>query len=221
MKFILSYDVETTGSRIGHNNLLAVGFVVAIFHNDKYEVLDSIEVHIENDVLVFGKGTKEFWDKNPEAFHAITQNTQDKKTCANLLIDFIKKYQQMAFDKKSTFIFLTDNAWFDNSWINWFLCTYGDDGYPIRYNYIDVDEFNEPKYMGLDKCVDLNQRIRAIKGDINQTDFNISNDTAPVPPIVPNEEHKYEHTPITDTKEIIQKYWEYCTSSKLYRKRSK
>ena len=213
MKYILSYDVETTGPRIGINNLLAVGLAVAKFDKNGYEFVDSIEVHIENEALIFDKGTCEFWGKNKEAFDKLTQGAIDKHICADMLIDFIKKYQQLAFDKQCEFLFLTDNCWFDNLWINWFLCVYGTDGYPLRYNYINVNEFNEPKYMALDKCIDLNQRVQAIKGDINQIEFNIK---------VPIEEHvSHDHTPVNDAKGIIQKYWQYMLSSKPYRKRVK
>ncbi len=126
----------------------------------------------------------------------------DMNTGINKIVDFIKKYQQLSIDNDYTYQILTDNSWFDETWISHYISLYSD-GYPLRHLYF------EDKYMNVSNCIDLNQRIQGIKNDCN-THMSIH---------VPYTEHvPHDHTPVNDAKGLFQKYFYYLIETTKIRK---
>lgn len=198
-KYIIqAFDIETSGPNIVLHNLLAVGIVTYEFSNNGCKFIDSLEVHIDGDI-VYDNSTKEFWNKNQDAFDNIMLNREDPSVCASKIINYLTKWQKCAIDKNINYRIITDNCWFDDTWLSYFLCKHN--GQPLRYNY-------HTGYMKTDNVIDINQRVQAIKSDCC-IDINlyIQNKTP------------HDHTPVSDAKGIVEKYYTYLSATKPYRKK--
>jgi hypothetical protein len=201
-KIVISFDIETAGHRLGYHSLLAIGMVATKVINYEYTFMESLEVHIHHDPIVFDSSTKEWWSKNEEAFNVLIQNTISPESASRQIVDFIKKYQQIAYEFDYNYQILTDNSWFDETWISHFICKYTEDGYPLRHLYF------QDSYMNVTNCIDLNQRIQALNNDCQLK----------IKFYVPHEEHvSHDHTPVNDAKGLMQKYVYYLRETKIRR----
>ena len=141
----------------------------------------------------YDPGTLEFWHKNQDAWDIVKSNTVPDTAAAAMLIAFIKRWQLYAIDNSLHFKTITDNCWFDDTFISWFLCKHG--GLPLRYNY----------YTGYTKVchmIDVNQRIDTFVSDM-------CGKLLPFTPSVP-----HDHTPVSDARGIVEKYVNYLLSVK-------
>ena len=197
-KYIIqSFDIETSGPNICNHNLLAVGIVTYEYSVKECRFIDSLEVHIDGEII-YDDSTKEFWNKNQESFNQIMINREDPQICADKMIDYLTKWQKHAIDKNIGYRIVTDNCWFDDTWLSYFLCKYG--GNPLRYNY-------HTGYIKTDNVIDINQRVQALKNDCHlNIDLYIENKTP------------HDHTPVNDARGIVEKYYKYLFETKPYRK---
>ena len=205
MKIIVAFDVETSGFNLINHDLMAVGLVAYKYNSQKNECLETLEVHIngplEDGQYRFDPITKaEFWNRNQKALDIIMIDRKSPEICAGDIIDFLIKYQQYAITHKGTFIFVTDNCWFDCTWLSYFLCKYDKRGQPIRQNYFTG-------YMPINNVIDISQCIRTIKSDIC-LNIDIKSDNTFTP---------HDHTPVNDAKGIAEKYFKYIKNTKMYR----
>ena len=116
------------------------------------------------------------------------------------MITFLKKWQTEAVDNKLAFKTITDNCWFDDTWISWFLCTYGVavGGQSLRYNYCSG-------YTKVAHMIDINQRV-ATDAQITLGHFK---STVP-----------HDHTPVADARGIVERYVHYMNALKNNWKRT-
>jgi len=208
-QYILGVDIETGGPILGTHPLLAIGFSVHYWNGNsnsnsksKLTLEDVIEVHMEADESCYEDDTLNWWKKQKDAWSVIKKDCVSDKEAAEKLVEFLKKWQKIAIDKGASFKIVTDNCWFDDTWVSWFLCVHGKDvgGLPLRNNY----------YTGYTKCsnmIDVNQRIQAASGDLN----------CPIGSFTPTVPH--DHTPVSDSRGIVEKYVNYMQVTAKYRNR--
>jgi hypothetical protein len=202
-----TFDIESSGPVVGKHSLLAVGITAYEFYfkGDKpiLNLLDTIEVHVFNDPIVYDEQTRQFWKENSESFNIINTNLIEKEIAAERLIDFIKNYQRLAIDNSYDYKIVTDNCWYDDTFLSWFLCVYGLDGLPLRYNYYTG-------YMKINQVIDLSQRINSLKIDANiELDISVPNQTP------------HDHTPVNDAKGLAEQYVKYIIATKQLKNHKK
>lgn len=182
---------------MGTHPLLAVGLCLYAWDGKDPEkglfLVDTCEVHIEGDLADYEEDTLQWWGQHPDAWEAIQKDTVDMKTAAGTLIEFIRKYQTQAAERKRPFKIVTDNCWFDDTWVSWLLCVHGKEygGLPLRYNYLHG-------YTGACDMIDITQRTHAIKADASIN----------MPAFTPSVQH--DHTPVADARGIAEKYAHYA-----------
>ncbi len=142
---------------------------------------------------------------------------KDRETpsvCADKIIDFLSKWQKHAIDNNLHYRLLTDNCWFDDTWLSYFLCKNSENGLPLRYNY-------HTGYMKIDNMIDLTQKINALTNDcclkINTKKDNTLTQSSPCDDLSLHTPH--DHTPVNDAKGIAERYYKYLTETQEYRKR--
>lgn len=198
-RYVMGIDIETGGPKLGYNPLLAVGLCIYKIDNMGMKLLAEIEVHFEGDIEKYDRKTIQFWKENPEAWEHVKSDCVSEEEGALKLIDFVKKWQKLAIDKKVDFYTITDNCWFDDTWISHLFSKYG--GYPLRHNYYSG-------YTRLSQVVDINQlmsgaRMCGIK--------------------IPKFEYEniHDHTPVNDAKKIVEKYYNFiCYTKKIQKYKS-
>lgn len=190
-RYILGFDIETGGPIIGKHPLLAVGMCMYYYKplktslSSNQELIYSIEVHIDAPLSSYDDATKrDFWEKNPEAWAKIRSATRSPEEAAYLLIEFIKKCQKKAIDDAIPLYTVTDNCWFDDTWLSSFLCGYG--GNPIRHNY--YTGFTPHPLM-----VDLNSLVNGYAYSGQKKPF-LKTKT------------QHDHTPLSDAMNITERY---------------
>jgi hypothetical protein len=199
---IQSFDIETSGPSICKHNLLAVGIATYKFDKNGCHYIDSLEVHIDEGEINFDASTKEFWLNNKEAFEIIMKDREKPEICADKIINYLSKWQKYSIDNNLHYRIITDNCWFDDSWLSYFLCKNSDNGLPLRYNY-------HTGYMKIDNVIDISQKINALTSDCC-----LKIDTKK-----DNTFTSHDHTPVNDAKGIAERYYKYLIETQSYRKR--
>lgn len=192
-RYILGFDIETGGPIIGKHPLLAVG--MCLYHYNPFvteqTLIYSIEVHIEASLLSYDESTRcNFWEKNLKAWDEIRTSTRTPEEAAYLLIEFIKKCQKKAIDDSILLYTVTDNCWFDDTWLSSFLCSYG--GNPLRHNY----------YTGFtphEQMVDLNSLVNGYAYSGYKKPFLKA-------------KTQHDHTPLSDAKNIVERYMDFVVN---------
>lgn len=195
---LLGFDIETGGPIIGKHPLLAIGLCVHKLTKHGLELLDTCEVHLHADENEYKESTLEFWKKHPDAWDTIKQHCIPPQEAAKLIIDFIQRWQCYAKGNNLTYKVITDNCWFDNAFLSYFLSQYG--GLPMSENYI-------AGYIKLDNMIDVNQRINALT-----TDLGKCLDMKSFVPSVP-----HDHAPFSDAIGIVEKYVYYLRKVSAFR----
>lgn len=169
----------------------------------KLELVDTIEVHMEGRLEDYEKETLMWWQNKPIPWSIIKAECISNEKAAEQIIEFIKKWENPAIIPSRTLKIVTDNCWFDDTWISWFLCTYGKQfgGLPLHENYYTG-------YTKLDYMIDINQRIKAITADMGMK----------IGSFIPSVLH--DHTPVADSRGIVERYVHYMSVLKSYRSRS-
>ncbi len=185
-----AFDIETSGPRIGRHSLMSVAACcIEIPIEGPAVQVDSFCVAIGwPNGLVFDEPTRQFWALHPKAFEFSTTNTLAPNVAANLLYEHIHRTQLRAKLRDSRYVIVTDNAFYDIPWIDWFLCQFTEYGMPLRHNY----------YTGWIKpagVVDLTERLKAL----NEVGVNIK--MRAFQPSVPN-----DHNPLNDAIGLAEKY---------------
>jgi hypothetical protein len=198
---LMGFDIETGGPIIGKHPLLAIGFCVYKLSKDyeTYEFIDSVEVHIDSKEEDYDQNTLKFWQNNPEAWKTILTNTLDPEKAADVLIQFLKKWQKYSIDNNHNLRMITDNCWYDNAFISWFLSMHG--GNPLRENYFTGNN-------RLQNMIDINQRTDALNSDLGGI--------CKLDKFIPSVPH--DHTPVADARGIVEKYINYLKCTKKYTK---
>lgn len=208
--YLLGVDIETGGPILGTHQLIAIGMCVYKWNGkdmDGLELMDTCEVHIEgqDDLLKdYDADTLSWWRGHQASWDIVTSDTVSKEEAAEQLILFLRKWQSVALNSKLAFKTIVDNCWFDDTWTSWFLCTYGKHlgGLPLRYNYYTG-------YTKVDHMIDINQRTKAL------SDAGLSLDSkfeSSVP---------HDHTPVSDSRCIVERYVHYMINLKPLRKHPK
>lgn len=186
-----AFDIETSGPQIGPGRLMSIGACcLEIPKHGPVEVINSFFVTIAWDGgLVFDHAaTRDFWDKNPDALRHSTTACVSPSNAACALRAHICNVQQTALRRRAKYTVITDNAYFDVPWIDWFLCTFAKDGLPLRYNY-------HTGWMPHAAMVDLSQRIQTLH-DLG-IQINMETFQATVP---------HDHHPLHDATGLAEKY---------------
>jgi hypothetical protein len=187
-----AFDVETSSPFLGPNRLMSIGACcLEIPRHGSVEVVNSFFVTIDwgEDGLVFDHPvTQKFWDDNPEAFKQSTTCGVSPQEAARALRDHIFFVQQTAERRRAKYVVVTDNAYFDVPWIDWFLCTYAENSMPLRHNY-------HTGWMSHDCVIDVNQRVQALQ-DIGVC-INMGAFRSTVP---------HDHHPLHDATGLAEKF---------------
>jgi len=155
-------------------------------------VLDRFFVTIRwPEGLVFDENTREFWRINQQAFAVNTSNAKPVKEAAQLLYEHILEVQRKAHARKVRYTLLTDNAYFDVPWIDWFLCEHTEKGQPLRHNYFTG-------WLGPVSVVDLSERLQTLR-EVNMAP-NMQGFQSTVP---------HDHTPLNDAMRLAERYAYY------------
>jgi hypothetical protein len=192
-----AFDIETSGPRIGKHSLMSIAACCMEIPLVGPPVrFDTFCVTINwPDGLVFDDATRQFWLAHPTAYEFSTTNTTSPEKAANLLYEHIHRTQLRAKVRNNRYVIVTDNAFYDIPWIDWFLCQYTEYGMPLRHNY----------YTGWIKpagVVDLTERLKALNDvgiNINMTAFKAS--------VFNN------HVPINDAIVLAERYIFYKQST--------
>lgn len=185
-----AFDVETSGPRVGKHSLMSVGAAcVEISPRGHLTVLDRFFVTVRwPEGLVFDENTREFWRTNPQAFTINTANAKPVKEAAQLLYEHIYEVQRKAHARKTRYVLLTDNAYFDVPWIDWFLCEHTEKGLPLRHNYFTG-------WLGPPNVVDLSERMQTLR-EVHMAP-NMQGFHSSVP---------HDHTPLNDAMRLAERY---------------
>lgn len=189
-----AFDIESTGPKIGPGRLMSIGACcLEIPRHGPVEVIDSFFAVIEwPEGLVYDdEKTKRFWDQHPEAHAQSTTGGGDPEAVAASLKEHISRVQYIAGKRKTKYVVVTDNAYFDVPWIDWFLCTYTQDGLPLRHNY-------HTGWMSGECMCDVNERARALR------DVGVSINLKAFHSNVP-----HDHHPLHDATRLAEMYAYY------------
>lgn len=186
-------DVESTGPRIGYHSLLSIGCCCLEINGEHApQIIDRFLVTIEwPNGLVFDPTTLHFWKQHPAALVCNTSNTVAPEKAAELLLAHIKKIQHMAFVRKAQYVIVTDNPYYDVSWIDYLLRQYCPDALPLRHNYFTG-------WMPSRQLVNINERLQGMR-DIGVY-LNMDGFCTTV---------VADHTPLNDAIILAQKYAYY------------
>jgi hypothetical protein len=184
-RYVMGIDIETGGPIVGKHPLLALGLCVYKFDNNNLHYLDGLEIHMDAPLSKYDAETLEFWNNNEEAWNKISCFYKEKEEAAYLTIEFIKKWQKKSLENNLPFFIVTDNCWFDDTWLSSFLCSYG--GNPLRHNY--YTGFTDSKFM-----IDIEQ----MKNGIKLLGIEIPKNKTSVP---------HDHTPLSDSRVIVENYY--------------
>jgi hypothetical protein len=184
-----AFDVETSGPRIGKHCLMSIGAACVEISRGHMTVLDRFFVTIKwPEGLVFDEKTRDFWRQNQQAFLINTTNTKPVKEAAQMLYEHIYEAQRKASLRKARYVLLTDNAYFDVPWIDWFLCEHTERGLPLRHNYFTG-------WLLPSNVVDLSERIQCLK-EVN-IDLQMRSFHSATP---------HDHTPLNDALRLAERY---------------
>jgi len=184
-----AFDVETSGPRIGKHSLMSIGAACVELSRGHVTILDRFFVTIRwPEGLVFDETTRDFWHQNPQAFTTNTRNGKPVKEAAQMLYEHIHEAQRKASLRKARYVLLTDNAYFDVPWIDWFLCEHTERGLPLRHNYFTG-------WMGPQNVVDLSERLQCLR-EVN-IDLNMQGFHSNTP---------HDHTPLNDALRLVERY---------------
>lgn len=192
MAYLFGFDIETGGPVVDKHPLLAVGF--CIYHwdlNEELILMDICEVHLAGKEEDYDPDTLKWWSQQA-TWETVKSDTIEPALAAERLIAFIKGWQTKAHDEGKDFYTITDNCWFDDTWLSPFLCRHG--GLPMRYSYIN--SFTRPRF-----AADISQYIFALRL------FGID-----IPEIPGG-----DHTPVADAKCIVQQYVQICKTAKAFK----
>lgn len=185
-----AFDVETSGPRIGKHSLMSVGAAcVEISPRGHMTVLDRFFVTVRwPEGLVFDDNTREFWRQNHQAFLVNTSDSKPVKEAAQELYQHIYDVQRKASLRKARYVLLTDNAYFDVPWIDWFLCEHTERGQPLRHNYFTG-------WLGAQNVIDLSERLQTLR------EVHMAPDMRDFHSLTP-----HDHTPLNDAMRLAERY---------------
>lgn len=184
---IHAFDIETSSRSIGPGSLMSIGMCcMELQPNGRTELINSFFEVIEwPDGLVYDDVTREFWRTCESAHMISTTNGKPPHQVANALREHLNHVQCNAEKRRAKYRLVTDNAWFDVSWLDWFLCTYSEEKLPLRHSKV----FG---YIPQSKLVDVSERSRVLQNiGVNLT------------PIVYN---RQLHHPYNDAIYIAQRF---------------
>lgn len=188
-----AFDIETSGPRIGRHSLMSIAAVcLEIPKRGPVTIIDQFFVTLRwPEGLVFDDKTRQFWAENPMAFAVSTTNTIPVKEAAHNLYTHIYAVQRKAHLRNAKYVVVTDNAYFDVAWIDWFLSTYTEQGMPLRHNYFTG-------WMRSDRMINLSERLSTLHEAGTPMDMRFFASTVP-----------HDHTPLNDAKALAEKYAYY------------
>ena len=206
MSIFQSFDIETGGMVLGKHPLLAIGTSVYEYNkNGTYILLDTLEVHFHGNEEDYDPDTLDWW-KQQDTWDTIKSNCVSLQEGAEMLKAFIEKWQQEAiFNRRTSYSVLTDNAWYDVVWIDWLLCTYTDEGRPLRQSY--VGSYDKEGWMRIAHVIDVNQRVQGLSA----TGLGLNMAAAP-------KSVRHDHTPVHDSMGIAERWFHFLAQTKKLRK---
>lgn len=203
---VQTFDIETIGPCVGQHPLVAIGTTIHGYDkSNKFELLDSLEIHFEFDLTTSDADTLVWWQssENTEAWQHIQTNPVSLAHGAAQLQEFIDMWQRRAIEEWGrSYTVLVDNAWYDDTWISWLLCHHG--GRPLRHTC--VPSYDKNGWMRVSHVVDISQRTAALN-DVNvSVGFKDFKSTTP-----------HDHTPVNDATVIAEKWFWYRERTRAWR----
>lgn len=130
----VSVDIETDGPIPGQNSMLSLG-AVALSGND-FKRIGTFSVNLDQlPNAVMDERTKvEFWDKNPEAWKACREDTQDPKIAMQEFSNWLKNLEK---EYNGRVVFVAYPAGFDFLFTYWYLIKFTGSS-PFSFSALDM-----------------------------------------------------------------------------------
>jgi hypothetical protein len=202
-RLVHAFDIETAGSGLGFHSLLSIGFAGILIDGETGEVLDDDVARFKVNIAPKDGATNhvweprcriEFWDKNPEALRLATKDPKPAAVAAALVRDHVYDLQRRAAQEGWVYTLVTDNAYFDPSWIDHFVSTTLGEPFRLAHNVVTG-------YMGDHQRIDVDSRIQALIDDLCLTKEVVMQGFAPCV--------THDHDAINDALYIAYKYAHY------------
>ncbi|MDP2683469.1 MAG: exonuclease [bacterium] len=128
----ISCDIESDGPIPGPNSLLSIGSAAFI----DSELIGTFSANLKQlpDAKMDVKTKTEFWDKNPIAWEACRENTEDPIRAMKRYVDWLKGLEQQYNYKV---VFVGYPAGFDFTFIYWYLIKFVNYS-PFSFSCIDM-----------------------------------------------------------------------------------
>jgi len=131
----ISIDCETDGPIPGPHSMLSIGNAA---FDQLGQLIDTWEVNLETlPGASMDPGTKEFWDKNPEAWEACRVNPQPPKESMERYVQWLKNLEKYNDGKV---VAVCAPAGFDFTFVYWYLMKFVGHS-PFSFSCIDVKTF--------------------------------------------------------------------------------
>lgn len=202
-ELVHAFDIEATHPKVGDRRLMSVAAVCLELPtaprrfrgpSGPGQVVDSFFGVVEwpDGLDVSDAGTAAFWRAHPAAWKASTEGGAPPAVVARRLHEHIAAVQLTAERRRIGYKVLTDNAFYDPGWIDWFLATHGPDAaLPLQHHSVKG-------YMSARNKVDVSQRYEALR------ELRL-----PYKPFVDDGGAALAHHPLHDATRIARSYEHY------------
>ena len=197
-----AFDIEVSHRRIGPKRLMSIGSCCIEVSRGRREIIDRFFVTIDwGAPLEFDRETKRFWEKYPQALAVSTTNGVPPSRAAALIVQHLEQIHSVAQRRNLKLVTVTDNAYFDVGWLDWFISTYSTAGLPLQY----VANGSGWRHPGC--CIDLGERMRGLR-DVG-IELPLSTFVASVP---------HDHHPLHDAINTAERYIWYLDQCRWCRR---
>lgn len=176
---------------------MSIGSCCVEVSRGRREVVNRFFVSIDwGEPLEFDPVTKKFWDRHPQALKLNTSNGVSPAIAAEQLVAHLAQLHAVARQRQLKLTTVTDNAYFDVGWIDWFISTFSATGLPLHHTH--NAGWRHPA-----SCVDLGERMRGLR------DIGIELPLASFASSVP-----HDHNPLHDAINTAERYIWYLGQCK-------
>lgn len=182
-------DIEVSHRRIGPNRLMSIGSCCIEMGPRRCELLHRFFITIDwGTPLEYDYATESFWQRHPAALALNTANGVPPAEAASALVRHLIELHTVAHQRNARLVTVTDNAYFDVGWIDWFVSKYTSNGLPLQHTY--TAGWRRPG-----SCVDLGERMRGLR-DVG-IELPLANFVSSAP---------HDHHPLNDAIHIAERY---------------
>ena len=195
-----AFDIEVSHRRIGPRRLMSIGSCCVEVLRGRREVVNRFFVTIDwGGPLDFDADTRSFWAQHPHALQLNTSNGLPPKMAAERLVAHLAQLHAVARSRRMRLVTVTDNAYFDVGWLDWFISTYSAAGLPLQH--AQGSGWRHPG-----SCVDIGERMRGLR-DVG-IELPLATFTASVP---------HDHHPLHDAINTAERYIWYLEQCRWLR----